>query len=208
MTALCALGRTARADAFPTFESGVFMPVGLNLGGAFRPALPNGFVLGGEVSIVHLWFSTEPTGFWVGIVGDGAYDFGSDAFRHRLGPEIGWGPIGVEFAYLGQLREEVYSSGMSFRGVFSMSFLSLYGGFGHLSGRDNVAPADFGEFGALLKVPIPIDIVERPHRMIQVMRPPPPPPPPPVQTIAVPEPGAPPPPSPPPPPLPYAQPPQ
>lgn len=149
----------AAADAGPKFGNGLWLPVGLSLGGAFRGDLPTGFVLGGEVSAVYLWMEDTPEGMWLGGVADAVWDFGSDAFRHRLGPEIGWGPLGVDLAYLGQARDDSYHPGLSVRGVFTLAVVSLYGGYGHVfvDGEG----ADFGEFGGLIKFPIPIAVESR-----------------------------------------------
>ena len=153
----------ADADAGPKFGNGFWLPIGATLGGAFRGDLPNGFVLGGEVSGTYLWIEGDGAGIWLGAVADAVWDFGIDAFRHRIGPEIGWGPIGIDLTYQGQARDSVYDPGVNVRGVFTLAVVSLYGGYGHtFSDRDG---GGFGEFGGLVKFPIPIAVEPKRHMM-------------------------------------------
>ncbi|MBW2525302.1 MAG: hypothetical protein JRI23_14045 [Deltaproteobacteria bacterium] len=179
----------ARADAAPKFGNGFWLPVGVTLGGAFRGDLPDGFMLGAEVSAVYLWAEGDAGGMWLGGVADAVWDFGIDAFRHRVGPEIGWGPLGVDVTYLGQARDGVYDPGINVRGLFTLAVVSLYGGYGHLFVDGD--GGSYGEFGALVKFPIPIDVDSRSDRF----RDPPPPPEPepsnvPLRPLPTDEPGA------------------
>lgn len=155
-TAAVTLGNDAHADAGPKFGNGFWLPVGASLGGAFRSDLPNGFVLGAEVSAVYLWVEGDAGGAWLGGVADAVWDFGTDAFRHRVGPEIGWGPVGVDVAYLGQARDGAYDPGINIRGLFTLAIVSIYGGYGHLF--VDGGGGSYGEFGGLVKFPIPIDV--------------------------------------------------
>lgn len=155
--ALLGSASDARADAGPKFGSGVWMPVGVTLGGAFRDEPVSGFVIGGELSVVYLWMDSGLQGMWLGGVADATYDFGVEGVRHRVGPEIGYGPVGIEVAYVGLDRdEEGYRPGINLRAVAGISVLALYGGWGHMFGDG--PGANYGEFGGLLKFPIPLAV--------------------------------------------------
>jgi len=152
---------TARADGAPKFNSGWWLPVGLSLGGAFRSELPDGFFIGGEASGVYLWTDDGPGGMWLGAMADAVYDFGTEAFRHRIGPEIGWWFLGAEVAYLGEARGGEYRPGISVRASGNvLGILNLYGGYGRTYGSDGAS--SYGEFGGLLKFPIPLTATTRP----------------------------------------------
>jgi hypothetical protein len=160
----------AHADAGPKISPGWYLPVGIDLGGAFRGGLDNGFVLGGEVSAVRIFTYDGPDLLWLGPVADVAWDFGSDALRHRVGGEIGLGPLGVELGYIGELRDGSYMPGMGARGFLTFAIVGFYGGYGHLF--EEVAGKDWGEFGVLIKIPIALCTSPSSNR------PPPEPPPP------------------------------
>jgi hypothetical protein len=144
----------AAADAGPKMPEGWYLPVGIDLGGAFRGGADNGFVIGAEASLVYSWIREH--GWWLGPVADIAYDSGIEGMRHRVGGEVGYTLFGVELDYVGELRPDGvgYLPGFGARGVVSIAVLSLYGGYGHLF--DDVPGRDWGEFGALLKFPIEV----------------------------------------------------
>ena len=158
----------AWADAGPKFGNGFWLPIGATLGGAFRGDLPNGFVLGGEVSGTYLWIEGDSGGMWLGGVADAVWDFGTDAFRHRVGPEIGWGPVGIDLTYVGQAKSSIYDPGINVRGVFTLAVVSLYGGYGHIFTDGD--GGGYGEFGGLVKFPIPVAV--EPHQRLMPPAPP------------------------------------
>jgi hypothetical protein len=162
--AVLAASGVARADGGPKFSSGWWLPVGVSLGGAFRgDDLSDGFFLGGELSSAYLYWTDGPSGLWVGGMVDGVYDFGVKAFRHRIGPEIGWWFLGTEVAYVGEVRGGEYRPGISVRASGNLlGILTLYGGFGRTWGSDG--GASYGEFGGLLKFPIPLTADDHPYR--------------------------------------------
>lgn len=179
--ALAAAGE-ARASGFDI--DGVWAPVGVELGGSFNGQDRGGFFVGPEVSVVYFQH-----GIWAGGFADATWDFGSEQLRHAIGPELGFGPFGVDFGYLGVLQDGAYRPGYAARGMLTLSLITVYGRYGHVF--DDAPIPSFGEVGVLLKVPIPVAI-ERSY-------PPPPPPNPwgveaatPEGEVAVPEPRTPP----------------
>lgn len=174
LVALLSSGEARASD----FE-GVFVPVGANVGGSMRTGDGGGLVLGAEASVVYF------NGAWVGAYADALWDFGPSELRHSIGPEIGLGPLGVDFGYLGAVRDGNYRPGYAARGMLTIALLSVYGRYGHVFGEPR--NEEFAEVGVLLKVPIPVGSHGRPPR--------PPPPPPRADSVAVPvppEPAAPP----------------
>jgi hypothetical protein len=132
-------------------EEGLFVPIGLNLGysvnGDKGPAkAANGFLLGPEISLVkydRLW--------WTGAYADLLRDFGEGEWRSSAGLEAGYGPVGVDFGYVGAFRGDV-SHGVRVRGIVTLPPLGIYGGYGR-TWTDGVS---YGEIGVLFKIPLPI----------------------------------------------------
>src|SRR5262249_37935169 len=149
-----AVPRSAPADAGPPM--GWFAPVGVNVGGSLHHDVPGGFVLGGEASIVRF------DGAWMGAYTDALWDFGADEFRFSVGPEIGIAFLGVDLGYLGTVSGDEYHHGVAVRGLLTLSLVGFYARWGHQFARDERSP-DFGEVGALLKVPLPVALEGR-HR--------------------------------------------
>ena len=150
---LAALTTTAVADVGPKFERGLFLPVGLSLGGAFRgDGVPNSFLLGVETSLAFFEVSGPPSGVWAGVVTDVAYDFERAAVRYRAGLEAGWWMMGGEITYIGAF-DDGHQSGIGGRLTATLQgIVSVYGGYGRFFSAD----AGFGELGLLIKVPLPL----------------------------------------------------
>jgi hypothetical protein len=132
-------------------EEGLFVPFGLNLGysvnGDKGPArAANGFLLGPEISLVkydRMW--------WAGTYADLLRDFGEGEWRASTGLEAGFGPVGVDFGYVGAFRGDV-AHGVRVRGIVTLPPLGVYGGYGR-TWTDGVS---YGEIGVLFKIPLPI----------------------------------------------------
>jgi hypothetical protein len=137
----------AAADGGPKVDPGWYLPFGITLGAALHPALAHGFFLGGEVSGVY--FSRRA--LWAGGYADVLYDWGSDALRWTAGPELGWGPFGIDFGYLGQRREGAVAHGIAGRGLFTVGVVGIYGRVGWLPGA--AGEERFAEVGLLIKFP-------------------------------------------------------
>jgi hypothetical protein len=148
---IAAVPGAASADGGPDLSKTdvLFLPIGLNLGGAVNQGAPNGFVLGGEVSAVYLY----RTWAWTGAYVDVLRDFGAGATRFSIGPEGGWGPFGLDGGFLIEERGGQAHPGTALRLVLSASVLTLYGRWGHVFGDDE---RNFAEIGVLIKFPIAI----------------------------------------------------
>jgi hypothetical protein len=172
--AIVAAPASARADL--DFTDALYLPIGLNLGGSLNGSLPNGFVLGGEISAAYLHHSIA----WWGGYADVLHDFGVKATRISVGPEVGWGPVGLDGGFLLEARDGQAHAGTALRLLLSVSLLSVYGRWGHTFGDGE---RNFGEAGVLLKVPIPIWEKPKTDRPWRGPPPPPAPPEPPVQPV-------------------------
>lgn len=154
----------ALADGGPKITDSLWMPVGMNFGWAVNPSpVPNGFLVGPEVSLVYL----DQSGPWVGVYTDALYDGGSERARISAGGEVGYAIFGLDLGYVTTVRGE-REHGFRARGMFSLAAVHLYGGAGRLS------DATYGELGVLLKVPI--ELWAEPPRRPWMDRPAPEPP--------------------------------
>lgn len=148
LLAVSASPAPTHADAFPA-PRGWYVPVGINLGGALHHSLPDGFLFGGEASVVHI----DEGAVWAGGYVDGLWDFGADQFRFSVGPEVGVAFLGFDAGYMGMVAaDDSYHHGFVARGMLSLGLLALYGRYG----RTFDPGAGLGELGVLLKFPIPI----------------------------------------------------
>ncbi len=153
MTLLTAVGAgPAAADGPPDREApGWFLPLGLNLGGSLGGG-QGGFVLGGELSAVHL-FGTS----WAGLYGDVAHDFGADSLRAGAGVEAGWFIFGAELGWVVESGPgDGLDHGLRLGGVIGAGLLTGYVRWSHLFRGADRGRADIVEVGALLKWPIPL----------------------------------------------------
>lgn len=145
-----ALPRDAHADAGPKIDKGLFLPVGLNVGYSANYArersVSNGFLFGGEASLVFF-----KRFIWSGAYADVLRDFGEQEWRSSVGLEAGVGPVGVDIGWLGAFRDQA-EHGFRARMILTTSAISAYAGYGRTwtDGRSQA------EFGLLLKVPLPI----------------------------------------------------
>jgi hypothetical protein len=153
VVSLVLLPARAGADAGPKIASGWYLPVGLVLGGSAHADRPDGFVLGAEVSGAHV---DVDSGFWYGGYLDALWDFGPDALRFSLGPEIGVGPVGLDGGYLGEIHAGTYTHGFQLRLLVTLGFVAAYARWGHQFRHPG--EEDFGEFGLLVKFPVPVKL--------------------------------------------------
>jgi hypothetical protein len=134
-------------------ETETYFLGGLTGGGSFGSPGAGGFV-GGELSVAwlkELW--------WGGIYADGAYDFGHGAGTFTAGPEVGWGPIGLDGGAglrLG-LKDEP-EVGFVGRGMITLGLFAVFGRYGYwLDTNDeddpNVVGTHVGQVGVLVKLP-------------------------------------------------------
>ena len=150
--ALALSSKTARAlhSDFKLTDK-YYVPTGFNLGVAMAPERPVGLILGGEMSLVYLHKSL----LWTGAYTDLVYDFGNDARRFSIGPEVGCGFFGLDGGYLVSSREEETHHGFQLRAVLTIaSFMALGLRWGHLVGE--VEHPNFSEINLIFKFPFPM----------------------------------------------------
>jgi hypothetical protein len=132
---------------------GWFVPVGVNVGLSLHDQFKNSYLVGGEASLVYLENSRM---MWGGGFVDGLWDDGSGTYRFCAGPEFGVMFGGVELGYLVERYAEEWYHGLRAGVVATVAFLSIYGRVGFLFG--GVDESTFGEFGVLVKFPLPLEI--------------------------------------------------
>jgi len=158
LVAVCIPTNTSAAP--PAFmrkliRSGVYLPVGVNIGAEIYPKNRKGFILGGEISGVL--FMLDP-GVWCGIYTDYLHNFKSNLNRMSTGIELGFTFFGLELGYLGEMNESIFRHGIRTGIIGSVGFVSVYGRYGYLfeQGENHLI-----EMGVLLKFPIPLWRVPR-----------------------------------------------
>ena len=189
--AVSLLPRHAASDAIPGGSTpGWYAPVGVTLGGSLHHNVPGGFLLGAEGSIVS--WNVVDDAVWAGGFADALWDFGAEEARISIGPEIGWGPFGIDVGYVAAISDD-YHHGIAGRAIFTLSLAAFYFRLGKVF--DTNEP-NYKEIGALIKLPIPIERGLRdpvPPREpdaiagdagVAVPAPPPPPPAPPPKGVA------------------------
>lgn len=115
--------------------------LGLTNGGTGHAA----FLAGAETSVVRL-----RDGLWWGLFADGQWDFGRDLVASNVGPEFGFGPLGLDGGVALEFSDEV-SLGLQARGVLTLGILSFTLRYKHMP--DFQDPGTL-EGGLLLKFPI------------------------------------------------------
>jgi hypothetical protein len=141
---------------------------GLTLGAGLHNEYNNGFVIGGEFSLVYF----SPKASWIGGYNDLIWDFGSDSLRYSIGPEFGIGPFGLDGGYLVSVRNEVLQQGFQVRLLLTVGSFAFYSRWGRLFGETlsgqgirsltqplkyetsvikNIPSRHFGEIGILIK---------------------------------------------------------
>ena len=116
-----------------------------SVGGSFHQK--SGALLGGEVSLAYL-----NDGFWFGGYTDTLYDVSLRRTRFSFGPELGFGPFGVDLGYVREIGEDQPLSGWRVRGILTASFITAYFGPGVL--KTDHERFTYREAGLLFKLPI------------------------------------------------------
>lgn len=123
-----------------------FVLGGLTGGGSFGSAGGGGYV-GGEVSAV--WLKEL---LWGGLYIDGVYDFGLGAGTLSAGPEVGYGPIGIDGGVGLRLGlEDSPEVGYQGRLLITAGVFGIYGRYGYWPGSTQAEHV--GQVGILLKFP-------------------------------------------------------
>jgi len=127
---------------------GAFVLAGAHLALALDRADGPELSVGGEVSFAHL---SEDL-FWTGGYLDGVYSTRSDEWRMSVGPEIGFGFLGLDAGYVLKLGgEHSTQHGIVVRPMLTAGVVTAFFRSAWLTG----AHADWsGEIGILAKFPI------------------------------------------------------
>lgn len=159
-----------RSRTWDTWQ--IWAPVGGTLGASFNPKkLDNGVVLGGEGSIAFV----NHDFLWAGGYVDAVHDFGANATRITIGPELGLLIFGVDGGLVLSTRDGVHA-GMCGRLLMTVGALAAYARVGTVFSSPQ--EGTYGELGILVKIPIPIETGGGPPLQRKVAPPPPPPEPP------------------------------
>lgn len=137
---------------------------GANVGAAVHSRSGSGALVGAEVSAVNY---DRNSGFWYGGFFDTSRDFGNGQWRSQVGPEMGWGPIGLDVAATFAWVADGPLVGFRVRPMLSLGVLHVYGSWQHIGTAED---PNFAEIGILLKLPVREPAREPRHHS----RPPPP----------------------------------
>lgn len=136
-------------DPFVGVVPGVFFLPGASIGSGWNIDDEQGLTFGVEASATYFFGGPAGFGFWTGGYLNTLYDTGTEGTRSSIGPEIGWGPVGIDSGYVLDLAGGTVRHGFQTRGVLSLSIIQAFVRFGYLQDYG----ADVGG-GALIKVPL------------------------------------------------------
>ncbi|MBJ6763377.1 hypothetical protein JGU66_21640 [Myxococcaceae bacterium JPH2] len=118
-------------------------------------------MVGLEASVVQL---ESRNLFWVGGYVDLTHTFPNQATRMSIGPEIGWGPVGVDLGLTGELRDGRVGGGFQVRGMLTVGYVAAYVSYisTYNANTRNFQPS--AQVGLLLKLPFILAITGEPWR--------------------------------------------
>ncbi|WP_164016718.1 hypothetical protein [Pyxidicoccus trucidator] len=143
---------------------GTFLSMGLNLGmGGDEPEaadelFPTGNlypVLGVEASMVKL---NSRDLVWLGGYVDLVHSLPNRATRMSLGPEVGWGPIGLDLGVVGELSRGRFGGGFQVRGLLTIAYVAGYASFQGMYDPQLRGFRESTQVGLLLKLPFVMEI--------------------------------------------------
>jgi hypothetical protein len=138
--------------------AGTYLSMGLNLGvggeaAAEEELLPSGKlypVLGVEASLVKL---NARDLVWLGGYVDLVHSLPNRATRVSLGPEVGWGPVGLDIGAVGELSRGRFGGGVQVRGLLTVSYIAGYASFQGMYDAQLRGFRESAQVGLLLKLP-------------------------------------------------------
>lgn len=143
------------AEQAPAFSIGSkplwYLMGGATFGGT-TIAQERGWYVGGEASVVRL----SRGGRYVGLYGDGYYDFGAHRTYATLGPEFGYKFVGLDVAAAARMGGDHIEWGPAGRVFVTVGVLSLYGRYAYFVeslGSDNEHVV---QLGASMKLPLAV----------------------------------------------------
>jgi hypothetical protein len=129
-------------------NANVWMPVGLSTGYALHDELPNGALIGAELSVVHI----TNQAVWYGGYVDYLWDRGSDRQRLSVGPEFGYTYFGIDGGYVLEQGDKL-RHGVALRPLLTLAFLAV--GFRGVKTFGDGGET-LGEISVLVKLPFPV----------------------------------------------------
>lgn len=129
--------------------TGWYAPSGVAIGASIHPERPNGLVVGLEQSLVY---QVGPrASWWGGVSAEALYDFGPSWGRVAVGPELGYGIVGLDGGFLALWRgQHAAEGGVQGRLLVTIGVAAVYGRLATVWGDERFS---FGEAGVLLKWP-------------------------------------------------------
>lgn len=146
------------SDADVREYAGWYLPLGVVLG---LPVSSRGVLddrdldplIGIETSLVRLGAfgpKVRQAG-WLGVYADALWDFGTDSGRVSIGPELGWGIVGIDGGYA-----SLWADGTQHHGVAMRATFGVPGALGYVRRDAFQGGHRVWEIGLLLKFPIPL----------------------------------------------------
>ncbi|MFH1621447.1 MAG: hypothetical protein ABIB04_05200 [Patescibacteria group bacterium] len=111
---------------------GVFFLPGASIGSGWNMDDERGLAFGAEISATYFFGGFAGFGPWTGGYLNMLYDTGTESTRSSVGPEIGWGPVGMDGGYVLDLAGGTARHGVQIRGVFSLSIIQGFVRFGYI----------------------------------------------------------------------------
>lgn len=131
----------AHAEPGP-WLTGWYAPSHLTLGMSIHPEHSNGMIVGLQQSLVY---QIGPrANWWGGISGEILHDFGPSWTRASLGPEVGYGVIGLDTGFFTLRRDHKLEAGVQGRVILTIGILEVFGRWGEVMGEERFR---FGEIG-------------------------------------------------------------
>jgi hypothetical protein len=129
--------------------SGWYAPIGIGSGLALHSSGPPGAFLSAEFSLVHLHNHGY---FWVGAFVDTVYDLAARRKRIGFGPELGFGPAGLDASVVFEQGAEGFQRGVALRPMVTISLVTLSARWLRFARSDRTE--HIGELGLLVKWPV------------------------------------------------------
>ena len=138
---LCASPAFADEAAHIGTQAGWQLMGGLSTGGSFGDFGGSGY-LGGELSLNRL-----SQRWWMGLYGDGVYEFGHGAGYFTAGPQLGYAILGFDGGVALRTGDVDSAVGFAARGLIALAVFDIYGRVLVFDDEEQV------QIGVLIKLP-------------------------------------------------------